>query len=127
MHPHTDYVCIYTACPIWIYYILRRALVAWSDKLSFLLDICWWFILNYIFIKIKDVIFTADNTNDLHLKIVPLLQEPPLVPSYQVPIFTCTGEDITKVSWDFTIEQVDQSQHREKVGLHVDQPDHSVK
>ena len=79
------------------------------------------------FIKIKDVIFTADNTNDLHLKIVPLLQEPPLVPSYQVPIFTCTGEDITKVSWDFTIEQVDQSQHREKVGLHVDQPDHSVK
>lgn len=47
-----------------------------------------------------------DDTNRLHLKITPSLQDPPEVMDYQVPIFTCTREDIVNTSWDLTIEQV---------------------
>ena len=47
-----------------------------------------------------------DDTNRLHLKITPSLQDPPEVRDYQVPIFTCTREDIVNTSWDLTIEQV---------------------
>ncbi len=62
-----------------------------------------------MYIIIIIIFACADATNDLHLKIVPLLQEPPTVLSYHVPIFTCTREDITNVSWDLTIEQVRES------------------
>ena len=47
-----------------------------------------------------------DETNCLHLKITPSLQDPPEVCDYHVPIFTCTREDIENTSWDLTIEQV---------------------
>ena len=47
-----------------------------------------------------------DETNRLHLKITPTLDEPPAVHDYHVPIFTCTKEDIEAVTWDLTIEQV---------------------
>ena len=47
-----------------------------------------------------------DETNRLHLKITPTLDEPPTVQDYHVPIFTCTKEDIETITWDLTIEQV---------------------
>lgn len=47
-----------------------------------------------------------DETNRLHLKITPTLDEPPAVHDYHVPIFTCTKEDIETVTWDLTIEQI---------------------
>lgn len=47
-----------------------------------------------------------DGTNRLHLKITSTLEEPPAVQDYQVPIFTCTKEDIESITWDLTIEQV---------------------
>lgn len=47
-----------------------------------------------------------DDTNHLHLKITPSLEEPPEVEDWHVPIFTCTKEDISATSWDLTIEQI---------------------
>ena len=47
-----------------------------------------------------------DETNRLHLKINPTIDEPPSVEDYHVPIFTCTKEDIEEITWDLTIEQV---------------------
>lgn len=65
-----------------------------------------------------------DGANNLHLKIVPLLEEPPKVLGYQVPIFTCTREDVQGVSWDLTIEQIlpflNGFNHVQKVALESD-------
>ncbi|XP_064399940.1 GATOR1 complex protein NPRL2-like isoform X2 [Halichondria panicea] len=87
--------------------------------------------LSHILTTIRDRLNTCgfctiniDATNDLHLKIVPLLQEPPTVLSYHVPIFTCTREDITNVSWDLTIEQilpyVNGFNHIQKIAMESD-------
>ena len=51
-------------------------------------------------------VILLDETNWLHLKITPTLDDPPTVEDYHVPIFTCTKEDIESPTWDLTIEQV---------------------
>lgn len=48
-----------------------------------------------------------DESNTIHLKLIQLRRDPPIVQEYDVPVFTKCKEHFMKSQWDLTTQQVD--------------------
>lgn len=47
-----------------------------------------------------------DESNTIHLKLIQLRKDPPIVQEYDVPVFTQCKDHFIKSQWDLTTQQV---------------------
>lgn len=48
----------------------------------------------------------SDESNTIHLKVIELRPDPPIVQEYDVPVFTQDKDDFFNSQWDLTTQQV---------------------
>lgn len=48
----------------------------------------------------------SDESNTIHLKLIQLRKDPPIVQEYDVPVFTQCKDHFIKSQWDLTTQQV---------------------
>lgn len=51
-------------------------------------------------------LFFKDESNTIHLKLIPLRKDPPVVQEYDVPVFIQSKDHFIKSQWDLTTQQV---------------------
>lgn len=66
---------------------------------------------NWLHIRIKYVLFpwclsVLDKSNTIHLKLIPLRDDPLIVQEYDVPVFIQCKKHFVKSQWDLTTQQV---------------------
>lgn len=49
----------------------------------------------------------SDDSNTIHLKLIPLRKDPQIVQEYDVPVFAQCKEHFIKSQWDLTTQQVE--------------------
>lgn len=52
------------------------------------------------------VFLFSDESNTIHLKLIQLRKDPPIVQEYDVPVFTQCKDHFIKSQWDLTTQQV---------------------
>lgn len=52
-------------------------------------------------------LYVLDESNTIHLKLIQLRKDPPIVQEYDVPVFTQCKDHFIKSQWDLTTQQVD--------------------
>lgn len=48
----------------------------------------------------------SDESNTIHLKLIQLRKDPPIVQEYDVPVFAQCKDHFIKSQWDLTTQQV---------------------
>lgn len=65
-----------------------------------------------------------DESNTIHLKLIQLRKDPPIVQEYDVPVFTQCKEHFIKSQWDLTTQQIlpyiDGFRHIQKISAEAD-------
>ncbi|GLD69372.1 nitrogen permease regulator 2-like protein [Lates japonicus] len=65
-----------------------------------------------------------DDSNTIHLKLIQLRKDPPIVQEYDVPVFTQCKDHFIKSQWDLTTQQilpyVDGFRHIQKISAEAD-------
>lgn len=56
-----------------------------------------------------------DESNTIHLKLIPLRDDPPIVQEYDVPVFIQCKNHFVKSQWDLTTQQVGGDRSSENV------------
>ncbi|XP_029006957.1 GATOR complex protein NPRL2 isoform X2 [Betta splendens] len=65
-----------------------------------------------------------NESNTIHLKLIQLRKDPPIVQEYDVPVFTQCKDDFIKSQWDLTTQQIlpyiDGFRHIQKISAEAD-------